>query len=76
MRVLRLGRTIAWVAIVAALLLALTGPHIPGWLLSIAIGGAFALGVPASVKQKRLEREAVRRLWQQRRRITSGAARP
>jgi hypothetical protein len=66
MRLQLLSRTIAWVVIVAVLLLALAGPHIPGWLLSIAVVSAIALGIPASVKQKRIEREAVRRLWRER----------
>ena len=41
-----LGRTIAWGAIVAALVLWLSGPFIPGWLMVVAVGAAFALGVP------------------------------
>lgn len=57
------GRTIAWIAVVAVMLLALSGPHIPGWLLSIAVGSALALGIAASLKQKRTERDFVRRLW-------------
>ncbi len=55
-----LGRTIACGAIVAALVLWLSGPFIPGWLLAVAVGAAFALGVPASVKQKRMERDFAR----------------
>jgi uncharacterized membrane protein YccC len=57
------GRTIGWGAIVAALVLWLSGPFIPGWLLAIAVGAAFALGVPVSMKQKRLERDVVRAWW-------------
>jgi hypothetical protein len=66
-----LSRTIAWLAIIAVLLLALTGPHIPGWLLIIAVVSAIALGIPASMNQKRMERDAVRRLWRERPRSTS-----
>jgi hypothetical protein len=71
MRAQPVGRAIAWIAIVAVLLLALTGPHIPGWLLSIAVGGALALGTSASMKQKRMERDFVRRLWRKRERPAS-----
>jgi uncharacterized membrane protein YccC len=58
-----LGRTIAWGAVVAALVLWLSGPVIPAWLLAVAVGAAFALGLPASVKQKRMERDIVRAWW-------------
>ncbi len=58
-----LGRTIAWGAIVAALVLWLSGPFIPVWLMVVAVGAAFALGVPTSMKQKRLERDFVRAWW-------------
>ena len=51
------GRTIAWVSIVAALVLWLSGPLIPGWLLAIAVAAAIFLGVIASRKQKRMERD-------------------
>jgi hypothetical protein len=71
MRVQVLARTIAWVAIVAVVLLALTGPNIPAWLLITAVVGALALGIPASVKQKRVERDAIRRIWRERQRSGS-----
>jgi hypothetical protein len=58
-----LGRTIAWGATVAALVLWLSGPFIPAWLMVVGVGAAFALGVPASMKQKRLERDFVRACW-------------
>lgn len=63
MRAEAIGRVIAWIAIVAVLVLALTGPHIPAWLSIIAVVSALALGIPASLKQKRVERDFVRRLW-------------
>jgi hypothetical protein len=66
-----LGRAVAWVAVVAVLLLALTGPRIPGWLSIIAVVSAIALGIPASMKQKRMENEALRRLWRARPRSAS-----
>jgi hypothetical protein len=62
------ARAIAWIAIVATLLLSLGGPHIPGWLVSIAVGGAFALGIPAGMRQERRERDFVRWLWRKRER--------
>jgi hypothetical protein len=71
MRVQVLARTIAWIALVAVVLLALTGPNIPAWLLIIAIVGALALGIPAGIKQKRLERDVVRRIWRERQRSAS-----
>jgi hypothetical protein len=39
--------------------------------LIVAVAAAFALGIPASMKQKRLESEAVRPLWRARPRSTS-----
>jgi hypothetical protein len=68
MRVHVFSRTLAWIAAVAILLLALTGPHVPGWLAALAVVSALALGVPAGIRQKRMERDAVRRLWSARRR--------
>jgi hypothetical protein len=50
------------------LLLSLAGPHIPGWLVSIAVGAALALGIPAGMQQRRMERDFVRRLWRKRER--------
>jgi hypothetical protein len=41
----------------------LSGPFIPAWLMVVAVGAAFALGVPASMKQKRMERDIVRAWW-------------
>jgi MFS superfamily sulfate permease-like transporter len=58
-------RAVAWTAVVAVLVLALTGPHIPAWLLAVAVVTAIALGIPASMKQKRIERAVVRRLWRE-----------
>ena len=57
------GRTIAWVGIVAVLILWLSGPLIPGWLLAIAVAAAIFLGVIASRKQKRMERDFMRAGW-------------
>lgn len=57
------GRTIAWVGIVAVLILWLSGPLIPGWLLTIAVAAAIFLGVIASRKQKRMERDFMRAGW-------------
>lgn len=58
-----LGRTIASVAIVAALVSWLSGPFVPGWLVAIAVVAAIPLGLVASVKQKRMERHFVRAWW-------------
>lgn len=58
-----LGRTVAWLAIVAVLLVWLSGPPVPGWFLAIAVAAAIVLGVIASTKQKRMERDFVRAWW-------------
>jgi hypothetical protein len=63
MTVQLLSRAILWVAVVAALLIALTEPHIPGWLSTVAVVIAIPLGITASVRQKRMERDFVRRIW-------------
>jgi hypothetical protein len=71
MRAQRVSRAIAWIAIVAVLLLALTAPHIPGWIVGISVASALALGIPTAMKQKRRERDLVRRLWRKRERSAS-----
>ena len=63
---MRAGRRMAWIGIVAVLLLALSGPYVPGWLSIVAVGSALALGIPAGMKQKRMERDIVRRIWRKR----------
>jgi len=66
-----LGRTLAWIVIVAVLLLALTGPHVPAWLVSLSVAAALVLGTSAGLKQKRMERDFARRLWRKRERRIS-----
>jgi heme O synthase-like polyprenyltransferase len=65
-----LGRIIVWVAVVAGLILALSGPHIPGWLVGVVVAIALAWGSVATVRQKRMERNFARRLWRGRQRPT------
>lgn len=65
------SRAIVWGTVVAAFLLALSGPHIPGWLLGVAVVIAIPWGVTASVRQKRMERDFVRRFWRGRQPPTS-----
>ena len=63
-----LPRTVAWVAVVGVLVLWLSGPFVPGWLVVIALVAAVPMGFVASSKQKRMERDWVRAGW---RRLTS-----
>jgi hypothetical protein len=59
-----LGRSIVWFAVLVALILGLGQSAVPGWALAIIIVIALPLGIRASVKQKRLERQLVRAWWQ------------
>ena len=63
-----LPRTVAWLAIVGVLVLWLSGPLVPGWLIVTAVAAAVPMGVVASSRQKRRERDWVRAGW---RRLTS-----
>ena len=57
-------RTITWLAVVGVLLVWLSArPVVPGWLLAIAVAAAIVLGLEASTKQKRMERDFVRAGW-------------
>ncbi|MEO7273947.1 MAG: hypothetical protein ABI211_18270 [Vicinamibacterales bacterium] len=57
------SRTLAWIAIVGLLVLWLSGPFVPGWLVVTAVAAAVPMGFIASSKQKRMERDAVRAGW-------------
>jgi hypothetical protein len=56
-------RRIASIGLTVALVLWLGGPHIPGWLLAVAVVGSMVLGLLASLEQKRIERDFVRSRW-------------
>jgi len=57
------GRTITWVAVVVGLVLWLSGPLVPGWLLAIAVAAAISLAAIAGSKQRRMERDSMRAGW-------------
>jgi Na+/H+ antiporter NhaD/arsenite permease-like protein len=57
------GRTITWVAVVVGLVLWLSGPLVPGWLLAIAVAAAISLAAIAGSKQRRMERDLMRAGW-------------
>ncbi len=57
------SRAIVWVTIVGALVLWLSGANVPGWLWGMVVLIALTLGVAASRKQKRMERDFVRAWW-------------
>ncbi len=58
-----IGKSIAWLAVVGTLVLWLSGPLVPGWLVVIAVVAAIPLGFSASAKQKRMERDWMRAGW-------------
>lgn len=57
------GRVVIWGALVTAMVLLLGAFAVPGWILVAVVIVAFPLGIAASVKQKRMERRFVRRVW-------------
>lgn len=58
------SRTRFGVGLVAVLVLLLSGPAIPRWLLMVTVGTALLMGLRAGIEQKRMERRFARSIWE------------